>query len=156
MGADLSGAPAGRSPSFLVAALKDPYKGGNLDRIQIVKGWVDEDGKIHENIYNVAWGDSDLRALDADGRVSAVGNTVDLETATWTNTIGDPQLVAVWQDPDFHPMHAAVYYARVLEIPKPRWTAYDAVYYGVKMDPEIPMIQQERVWTSPIWYTPEN
>ena len=151
MGGDLSNAPAGKAPTFLLAALKDPI-GGNLDRIQIVKGWVDAAGKRAEKVYDVAW--SDGRKPDANGKLPAVGNTVDVATATWTNTIGASELIAVWKDPAFDPALRAVYYVRVLEIPTPRWTCYDAVRFGVKMAPEVPMTTQERAYTSPIWYTP--
>ena len=153
MGGDLGQGPSGKSPSFLVAALKDPYS-GNLDRIQIVKGWLDSKGKTHEKVYNVAWGDADKRKLDKKGKVPPVGNTVDVKNATWSNTIGDPELITVWKDPDFDPKVSAFYYARVMEIPTPRWTAYDAKRYGVKMSKEVPMTTQERAYTSPIWYTP--
>jgi len=155
MGGDLSAAPAGKAPSFLVAALKDPHS-GNLDRIQIVKGWVDAAGETHEKVYDVAWGDGERRRPGADGRLPAVGNTVDVANATWTNTIGDPELVTVWRDPEFDPAQRAFYYARVIEIPTPRWTAYDARYFGVSMGPEVPMTIQERAYTSPIWYTPQG
>jgi len=151
MGGDLSKAPAGKAPTFLVAALRDPYR-GNLDRIQIVKGWVDGAGKTQEKVYDVAW--SDGRTAGADGKLPAVGNTVEVATATWTNTIGDPELITAWEDPDFDPKLPAFYYARVIEIPTPRWTAYDALRYGVKMSEEVPMTTQERAYTSPIWYTP--
>ena len=151
MGADLGNVPAGKTPIFLVAALKDPI-GANLDRYQIVKGWVDAEGKMHEKIYDVAW--SGDRKPGADGKVPAVGSTVDVANATWTNTIGAPELIAVWKDPDFDPAQRAFYYGRVLEIPTPRWTAYDAKYFGVKMAAEVPMQMQERAYTSPIWYTP--
>jgi hypothetical protein len=152
MGADLPARPSGaRSPSFLVAALKDPYS-GNLDRIQIVKGWVDSNGDRHEHVYDVAW--SGNRQPGADGELPLVGNTVDVASATWTNTIGAAELITVWEDPDFDPSQPAVYYARVIEIPTPRWTAYEAARYGVTMSPEVPMITQERAYTSPIWYTP--
>ena len=153
MGGDLIKTPKDKSPSFLVAALKDPYS-GNLDRIQIVKGWLDKDNKTHEKVYNVTWGDADKRKIDKNGKLTAVGNTVDVKNATWTNTIGDPELVSVWKDPDFDPALRAFYYARVIEIPTPRWTAYDAKHYNVKMSDEIPMTTQERAYTSPIWYTP--
>ena len=153
MGADLARAPAGKAPTFLVAALKDSI-GANLDRIQIVKGWVDAGGELHEKIYDVVWSDSERRPRSADGKVPAVGNTVDVASATWSNTIGAPELVAVWQDPDFDAGVKAFYYARVLEIPTPRWTAYDAARYRVGVDPAVPMITQERAFTSPIWYSP--
>ena len=153
MGGDLSNAPAGSAPSFLVAALKDPI-GANLDRIQIVKGWLDASGQMQEKVYDVVWGDADKRKAGAGGKVPAVGSTVDVENATWTNTIGDPELITVWKDPDFDPKQRAFYYARVLEIPTPRWTAYDAKRFGVKPLPGTTMQFQERAYTSPIWYTP--
>jgi hypothetical protein len=153
MGGDLRAAPEGKTPTFLVAALKDPL-GANLDRIQIVKGWLDAEGEVHEQIYDVVWGDADKRQPDAEGKLPPVGNTVDLADATWTNTIGDSELITVWQDPDFDPQQRAFYYARVLEIPTPRWTAYDAKRLGVKPLPGTRMSLQERAYTSPIWYTP--
>ena len=152
MGGDLTSAPSGKAPSFLVAALKDPLS-GNLDRIQIVKGWVDGRGERHEKVYDVAW--SGDRSPGADGKLPAVGNTVDVENATWTNSIGSPELITAWTDPDFDPKLRAVYYARVLEIPTPRWTAYEAKRFGIDMpSPNVPMTTQERAYTSPIWYTP--
>jgi hypothetical protein len=155
MGGDLRNRPAGKSPTFLVAALKDPLS-GNLDRIQIVKVWVDTRGKRqtqrHEKVYDVAW--SGDRKPGGDGKLPPVGSTVDVEDATWTNTIGSPELITVWTDPDFDPKQRAAYYARVIEIPTPRWTAYEAKRFGIKMPPEVPMITQERAYTSPIWYTP--
>lgn len=153
MGGDLRDAPAGKAPTFLVAALKDPI-GANLDRIQIVKGWLDKQGDVHEQVYDVVWGDADKRKPGADGKVPAVGSTVDLANATWTNTIGDPELIAVWTDPDFDAGQRAFYYARVMEIPTPRWTAYDAKRYGVKPLDGTRMTLQERAYTAPIWYTP--
>jgi len=152
MGTDLPAAPSGGAPSFLVAALKDP-RSGNLDRIQIVKGWIDASGSRQEQVYDVAW--SGDRTPGADGKLPPVGNTVDVASATWTNTIGSPELITVWIDPDFDPALSAVYYARVLEIPTPRWTAYEAVRFGIQMpSPDVPMTTQERAYTSPIWYTP--
>lgn len=152
MGGDLTKAPAaGKPPTFLVAALKDPM-GANLDRIQIVKAWVDASGRAHEKIYNVAW--SGQRELGANGHLAPVGDTVDVATATWTDTIGAPELATVWKDPEFNPSQRALYYARVIEIPTPRWTAYDQVRFGIKMSKEVPMKHQERAWTSPIWYSP--
>jgi hypothetical protein len=152
MGGDLSNAPAGKTPSFLVAALKDPYS-GNIDRIQIVKGWLDAKSETHEKVYDVAV--SDGRKIGKDGRCKKkVGNTVDVANATWTNTIGDSELITVWKDPDFDAKQKAFYYARVIEIPTPRWTAYDAKRYGVKISDDVPMTTQERAYTSPIWYTP--
>jgi hypothetical protein len=153
MGGDLRAAPAGKAPTFLVAALKDPI-GANLDRIQIIKGWLDANGETQEKIYDVVWGDADKRQPGADGKLPAVGNTVDVANAVWTNTIGDPELIAVWQDPEFDPKLKAFYYVRVIEIPTPRWTAYDAKRFNVTMPPEVPMITTERAYTSPIWYTP--
>jgi Protein of unknown function (DUF3604) len=151
MGGDLQHAPAGKSPTFLVAALKDPI-GANLDRIQVIKGWLDKNGAVHEKIYDVVWGGD--RKPGTDGKLLSVGNTVDVENATWTNTIGAPELITAWTDPDFDPALRAFYYVRVLEIPTPRWTAYDAKYFGIKMPTDVPMFGQERAYTSPIWYTP--
>ena len=153
MGGDLSAAPRGKSPTFLVAALKDPYS-GNLDRIQIIKGWSDARGETHEKVYDVVWGDADRRKRGRNGKLPAVGNTVDVKNATWTNTIGDSELITVWKDPDFDPKQSAFYYVRVLEIPTPHWTAYDAKHYGVKLPAKAPKMHQERAYTSPIWYTP--
>jgi hypothetical protein len=153
MGGDLRKGREGMAPSFLVAALRDPI-GANLDRIQVVKGWLDKDGKTHEKVYDVAWSDADTRKPGSDGKLPPVGNTVNVDEATWTNTIGDPELITVWKDPDFDPSERAFYYARVIEIPTPRWTAYDQKYYGIKMSEEVPMVTQERAYTSPIWYTP--
>jgi hypothetical protein len=156
MGGDLPVAPAGATaPTFLVAARKDPMS-GNLDRIQIVKGWLNKSGDRQEKVYDVVWGDADRRRPDSLGKLPSVGNTVNVAEATWTNTIGDPELIQVWQDPDFDPALPAVYYARVIEIPTPRWTAYDAKRYGITMPKEAKMITQERAYTSPIWYTPKN
>jgi hypothetical protein len=155
MGGDLRNAPAGKPPTFLVAALKDPM-GANLDRIQVVKGWLDAKGQVQERIYDVVWGDADKRKPGTDGKLPPVGNTVDVTNATWTNTIGDPELITVWKDPAFDPKLRAFYYARVLEIPSPRWTAYDAKRFGVKPLPGTPMVLQERAYTSPIWYTPSK
>jgi len=153
MGGDLSKAPAGKSPSFLVAALRDPV-GANLDRIQIIKGWLDADGAPQEKVYDVVWGDADKRKPGADGKLPPVGDTVDLAGANWTNTIGDPELIAVWTDPDFDRKLRAFYYARVLEIPTPRWTAYDAKRFGTEPLPGTRLKIVERAYTSPIWYTP--
>jgi hypothetical protein len=152
MGGDLTGAPDGKAPSFLVAALRDPMS-GNLDRIQIVKGWLDDRGNRQEKVYDVVWAGD--RQPGANGKLPPVGNTVDIATATWTNTIGSPELITVWTDPDFDSNVSAVYYARVLEIPTPRWTAYEGARFGVDMpSPDVPMTTQERAYTSPIWYTP--
>ncbi|NKB34880.1 MAG: DUF3604 domain-containing protein [Pseudomonadales bacterium] len=151
MGGDLSDAPRGRSPSFLVAARKDPMS-GNLDRIQIVKGWLNDDGETEEQVYDVVW--SGDREPGRDGILPSVGNTVDVENASFTNSIGEPELITVWEDPDFDADQRAFYYARVIEIPTPRWTAYEANYFDVEAPAESPMITQERAYTSPIWYTP--
>ena len=131
--------------------MKDPWS-GNLDRIQIVKGWVDESGERHEKIYDVICADG--RRIRNDRCERPVGNTVDEANATYLNNIGDAELRAVWTDPDFNRNHRAVYYARVLEIPTPTWQAYDAKFYGVTMPPQVPLSHQERAYTSPIWYTP--
>ena len=152
MGGDLANAAEGKSPSFLIRAVKDP-DGANLDRVQVIKGWHDSQGELHERIYNVAL--SDGRTVDKHGRAPAVGSTVDVKDASYTNSIGDPELAVVWRDPDFDRDELAFYYLRVLEIPTPRWTAYDAKFFGLKDIPEeIPMITQERAYSSPIWYTP--
>ena len=153
MGGDLSAMPDGKAPTFLVAAAKDPYS-GNLDRIQIVKGWMTSDGKTEEMVYDVVW--SDDRKPGADGKLPPVGNTVDVENATWSNSIGEPEMITVWTDPDFDPNQSAFYYARVIEIPTPRWTAYEAKRFDVDMSDEVPMTTQERAYTSPIWYTPKS
>jgi hypothetical protein len=153
MGGELNNAPKGKATRFLVAALKDPLS-GNLDRIQIVKGWLDKKGNTHEKVFNVAWGDAEKRQLDADGKLPPVGNTVDIENATWTNTIGDSELITYWEDPEFNPDQRAFYYARVLEIPTPRWVVYDAKRYNIELGEEVWKTLQERAYTSPIWYTP--
>jgi hypothetical protein len=151
MGGDLSDAPKGKAPAFMIRALRDPDN-ANLDRIQVVKGWLKSNGKTEERIYDVVC--SDGRAI-AKGRCKTpVGNTVNVAEASYTNTIGDPLLTAFWKDPDFDPGQRAFYYVRVLEIPKPTWQAYDAKRYGVKMSKDVPMVLQDRAYTSPIWYTP--
>lgn len=151
MGGSLFDAPEGTKPTFLIAALRDP-DGANLDRVQIVKGWLDTDGGVHERVYDVAV--SDGRDI-IDGKVTTdVGSTVNLETASYTNTIGDAALITGWTDPEFDPKMDTFYYARVLEIPTPRWTAYDVVRLGSVMPKEARMVLQERAYTSPIWYTP--
>lgn len=151
MGGDL---PAGggmkNAPSFMVYALRDPI-GANLDRIQIVKGW--HDGReLHEKVYDVVWAGD--RQAGADGKLPPVGNTVSAATASWTNTIGSSELGTVWTDPDFNPEHRAVYYARVIEIPTPRWSTYEAVRFGIDIPEGAPAATQERAYTSPIWYNP--
>ncbi len=153
MGGDLSKTPKGKAPSFMVYALRDPV-GANLDRIQIIKGWLDKKGKTNEKVYDVAW--SGNRKPNAKGKLPPVGNTVDLEAANWTNTIGASELATVWTDPDFDPKEKAFYYARVLEIPTPRWVVYDMVRLGAKIPKEAKLIHQERAYTSPIWYTPKG
>jgi hypothetical protein len=150
MGGDLTAAPAGKAPTFMAYAVRDPI-GANLDRIQIVKGWYD--GKnLHEKVYDVVW--SDERAPGGDGRLPPVGDTVDATTASWTNTIGAAELGTVWTDPDFDPKQRAFYYVRVLEIPTPRWSTYDAMRFGIDIPDGAPVSTQERAYTSPIWYTP--
>jgi hypothetical protein len=151
MGGDLKSAPAGKAPTFLVAALKDAI-GANLDRIQIIKGWLGNDEKPQEKVYDIVW--SGDRKPGPDGKVPSVGSTVDIENATWTNTIGAPELIATWKDPDFDAGLRAFYYVRVLEIPTPRWTAYDAKRFGTKPLPGTRMTITERAYTSPIWYMP--
>jgi hypothetical protein len=152
MGSDLRPAPGGKAPGFLVFALRDPV-GANLDRIQIIKGWLDKDGKSQEKVYDVAW--SGDRKPGADGKLPPVGDTVDLRIPSWTNTIGASELGTVWIDPDFDPSLRAFYYARVIEIPTPRWTAYDRARFNLDLPKDIPLKQQERAYTSPIWYVPE-
>jgi hypothetical protein len=154
MGGELYSAKSGMKPSFIVAALMDPM-GGTLDRVQMVKGWRDSKGELHEKVYDIAW--SDNRKPDSKtGKLPPVGNTVNVAEATWTNSIGDAQLTTVWQDPNFSSNEQAFYYVRVLEIPTPRWTCYDAKRFGVTMGEEVPMTTQERVYTSPIWYIPDS
>jgi hypothetical protein len=152
MGANLPAATSD-APTFMVYALRDPI-GANLDRIQIIKGWMDADGALMEKVYDVAW--SVGREPGADGKLPPVGNTVDLEAANWTNTIGASELATVWTDPDFDPAEHAFYYARVLEIPTPRWVVYDKVRLGAEIPEGAELIGQERAYTSPIWYTPEG
>jgi hypothetical protein len=149
MGGDLR--PGSGAPTFMVYALRDPI-GANLDRIQIVKGWLGADGETHEKVYDVAW--SPGREPDAKGVLPPVGNTVDVKAANWTNTIGASELGTVWKDPDFDPNQRAFYYARVLEIPTPRWIVYDAFRFGVDIPEGAQTVHQERAYTSPIWYTP--
>jgi Protein of unknown function (DUF3604) len=152
MGSDLTNAPRGQAPKLLIWAAMDPTN-ANLDRIQVIKGWVDATGESHEKIYNAAW--SDGRKLGADGKLEPVGNTVDLSTALYTNSIGAPQLRTVWEDPDFDPKQTAFYYVRVLQIPTPRHTLYDAVALGIDVsETGEPATIQERAYSSPIWYTP--
>ena len=151
MGGDLSVASAGKAPHLIIQALRD-QDGANLDRVQIIKGWMDKEGETREQIYDVAC--SDNRAITAGRCEKPVGNTVDIKTATYNNSIGDAFLMAYWEDPNFDPSERAFYYVRVLEIPTPRWTTYDAVRFGVELPKDKPAAQQERAYTSPIWYTP--
>ncbi len=151
MGADLKAPPQGKSPTFLIAAMKDPA-GANLDRVQVIKGWVDSAGVAQEKVFDVAW--SGGRKPGPNGKIPAVGNTVDLKTAKYTNTIGAPELSTFWKDPEFDAKQRAVYYVRVLEIPTPRWTNYDEAKYGYQMPANVTRVHQERGFTSPIWYSP--
>jgi hypothetical protein len=152
MGGDLTAAPSGKAPGFLVRAVRDP-DGANLDRIQVIKGWVDADGNTQEKIYDIAV--SGNRKIGSDGRCNTlVGNTVNVEEATFTNSIGTPFLETFWTDPDFNPAQRAFYYVRVLEIPTPRWTTIDAKVFGVERPENVPPSIQERAYSSPIWYTP--
>jgi len=153
MGGDLNTAPAGKAPRLMIQALRDP-DGANLDRVQIVKGWLDEEGNPQEQVYDVACADD--RRIVAGSCDTPVGNTVDVTTATYSNRIGDSMLSARWQDPNFDARKRAFYYVRVLEIPTPRWTTYDAVHFKLPLLEDVPATQQERAYTSPIWYTPRN
>jgi hypothetical protein len=154
MGSDLRTMPEdAKAPNFMVYALRDPV-GANLDRIQIVKGWLDKKGNTHEKVYDVAW--SDGRSVDAKGKLPAVGNTVDVANANWTNSIGASELATVWTDPSFDPKQRAFYYTRVIEIPTPRWSTYDAFRFGIELPKDAPTSTQERAYTSPIWYTPKS
>ncbi len=151
MGSDLKARPGDASPSFMVYALRDPI-GGNLDRIQVIKGWLDEKGETHEKVYDVVW--SGDRKPGKDGKLPAVGNTVDAATASFTNAIGEPELGTVWTDPDFDAGQSAFYYVRVIEIPTPRWSTHEAFRFDIPIPEGAPISTQERAYTSPIWYTP--
>ncbi|NNE17328.1 MAG: DUF3604 domain-containing protein, partial [Myxococcales bacterium] len=152
MGSDLAKAPEGKAPTFLIRAVKDP-KHANLDRIQVIKGWLDGEGMPQEKVYDVAL--SDDRTVGANGKVAPVGNTVDITTGHWTNDIGDPELAVAWADPDFDASKRAFYYVRVLQIPTPRHTLYDAIALGIDVEETgRPATIQERAYSSPIWYTP--
>jgi hypothetical protein len=140
------------SPAFVISALKDPI-GANLDRVQVVKGWFGSDGQLHEKVFDVAWSNP-ARRKAVGGKVPAVGNTVDIEKATYANTIGAPSLATVWHDPEFDPRARAFYYVRVLEIPTPRWIVYDHVRFGTKITPDMQPVAQERAYSSPVWYSP--
>ena len=150
MGGDLK--RSGKAPAFLVRALRDP-DGANLDRIQIIKGWLDDNGGTHEKVYDIALSDGREIGKDGVGK-KPVGNSVDVKNASYSNSIGEPFLQAYWKDPDFDSALKAFYYVRVLEIPTPRWTTYDAKYFGVEPPEDVPASIQERAYTSPIWYTP--
>ena len=149
MGGDIKASEDGKAPTFLISALMDP-ESANLDRIQVVKGWIDSNGQTNEKIYNVVWGGD--RKVSSDGKLPAVGNTVDLSKGTWSNDIGAAELMTFWQDPDFAADQNAFYYVRVLEIPTPTWPVYDSIKYGFTLGDEVIKIQQERAYTSPIWY----
>jgi len=151
MGGSLTQGPKGKAPSFIIRAIRDP-DGANLDRVQIIKGWLDDTGQTHEKIYDVVC--SDGRGIKKSRCETPVGNTVNLEKATYTNSIGDAFLTAHWEDLDFDPAERAFYYVRVLEIPTPRWTTYDAAFYGIDRPKNVPATLQDRAYTSPIWYTP--
>jgi uncharacterized protein DUF3604 len=151
MGGDLKNAPAGKAPTFLVRAVRDA-DGANLDRIQVIKGWLDAAGNTHEKVYDVAWSGS--RKPGKDGKLPPVGNTVNAKEASYTNGIGAPYLHAHWKDPSFDPKQRAFYYVRVMEIPTPRWTTYDAKFFGTRPPAEAPTAIQDRAYTSPIWYSP--
>ena len=151
MGGDLTSAPSGAAPTFMVRAIRDP-DGANLDRVQIIKGWLGANGETQERIYDIAC--SDDRNIRNRRCARDVGNTVDVDNAAYTNSIGDALLMTYWQDPDFDPGERAFYYVRVIEIPTPRWTAYDAKRFGITMPDEVPMTVQDRAYTSPMWYTP--
>lgn len=151
MGGNLK--PGSGAPSFIISALKDPM-GANLDRVQVVKGWVDASGQMREKVYDVVWGDANKRQKGADGKIPAVGDTVDIAKASYSNVIGDPELQTVWVDPEFNANQKAFYYLRVLEIPTPRWVLFDAIRYGAKLLPGTELKSQERAYSSPIWYNP--
>ena len=151
MGGDLKTAPAGKAPAFLIRSQRD-VDGANLDRVQVIKGWLDAAGKTHEKVYDVAW--SGNRKPGKDGKLPPVGNTVNVKEASYTNAIGAPYLTAYWKDPSFDPKQRAFYYVRVIEIPTPRWTTYDAKVFGVTLPTDVPASIQDRAYTSPIWYTP--
>ena len=153
MGADLKQGKG--APKFMVSALKDPV-GANLDRVQIVKGWADSSGRLQEKVFDVVWGDAEKRVKGANGKVPAVGDTVDIAKASYTNSIGDPELHSVWSDPEFDSSVRAFYYVRVIEIPTPRWVLFDALRYGAKLLPGTELKAQERAYSSPIWYNPKT
>jgi hypothetical protein len=152
MGGDLSKAPKGKVPTFVIRSLRD-VDGANLDRVQIIKGWLDSNGKTHEQVYDVMCSNG-RKITDKHRCDKAVGNTVDVKTATYTNSIGEALMLVYWKDPGFDPKLRAFYYIRVLEIPTPRWTTYDAAFFGVELPKGVEPTHQERAYTSPIWYTP--
>ena len=152
MGADLRDGSG--KPSFLISALKDP-EGANLDRVQIVKGWIDASGKLNEKVFDVVWSSPDTRSLNG-GKLTPVGDTVDIAKASYTNSIGAPELRTMWSDPEFDASQRAFYYVRVMEIPTPRWVVFDALRYGAKLLPETELKSQERAYSSPIWYNPKG
>jgi hypothetical protein len=152
MGSDLKSPAQGKAPTFLIKAMYDP-NGAYLDRVQIIKGWLDGRGVTHEKVIDVAWS-GERRPNPQTGQVPLVGSSVDLRNATWTNTIGAPVLSAFWRDPEFDQGQHAFYYVRVIEIPTPRWTAYDVKRFGAKMDQQVPMMVTNRAYSSPIWYSP--
>ena len=152
MGGDLTASPANETPKFIVLAVKDP-DGANLDRIQIIKGWLDGNGDSQEKVYDVVWSKGRKRDPET-GQLETVGSTIDIAAATFDNNIGATQLAAVWEDPDFNPEARAFYYVRVLEIPRPRWTTIDAAYFDLEIPEGAPVSIQDRAYTSPIWYTP--
>ncbi len=154
MGGDLSQGVS-KAPSFIISALKDPM-GANLDRVQVVKGWADKAGALHEKIFNVVWSSPETRRLGANGKIPVVGDTVDAATASYKNSIGAPALATVWRDPEFNASTKSFYYLRVLEIPTPRWVLFDALRYHAKLGPEVRIKDQERAYTSPIWYHPKG
>jgi hypothetical protein len=151
MGGGLPVTRQSSAPKLLIVADKDPL-GANLDRVQVVKGWLDANGHSQEQVYNVAWSHPEQRQLDAQGALPAVGNTVDIATGKYTNSIGTNNLSVVWSDPDFNPALSAFYYVRVLEIPTPRWPVFDAIRYGVELPDDAVLIHQERAYSSPVWY----
>lgn len=155
MGGDLAAGKHKGAPSFIITATKDPL-GANLDRVQVVKGWIDAKGVTHEQVFNAAWSSPDKRKLGKDGKIPAAGDTVDIKTATWKDTIGAPQLATVWKDPHFNAHEHAFYYVRVLEIPTPRWPAYDALRFGAKIPDGAWLKAQQRGYSSPIWYDPQG
>ncbi len=153
MGGELNRAAKGQTPRFLIQAMKDP-RGATLDRVQIVKGWIDAAGKTHEKVFDVVWSNPAKRKIGADGKVPKITGNVDVANASYDNSVGAPVLSAMWADPTFVRGQQAFYYVRVLEIPTPRWTAYDAKKFNVTMAKYVPMITQERAYSSPIWYNP--